>query len=296
MPQNGPAANPYPRGQCTWWAFQRYQALTGKSVPWAADAWGWQQGAQKAGWSTSTTPPKGTPAIVVLQPGVQGAGSLGHVAVVEGVNANGTVTTSGLNWAGNQSTPSTVNFRPGPGVSFVWYTGAKRLPNAPPAIGVGAGQNTPITAPGTPQTGTATGPTQPQGAQTTVNPIGADLATIWQSGLDLLLGGTPGAYISLLQQVHTTLITNPGFYGIALAVDEAEQFPGFVNLMTGPVDPIGYMRSVGATITDNFLPIAIRGGLAGLGVLILGLLIAKVTLGASDKVLPIIETVGKVAA
>lgn len=289
MPSNGPSYNPFPKGQCTWWAFQRYQQLTGKSVAWSGDAWSWGNGAKSAGWSVSSRPPpNGIPAIAVLQPNVQGAGSLGHVAVVESSSA-GSVQTSNLNWAGNQTTPTSVTFRPGAGVSFVWYTGAKKLPNVPPVV-------TRPTAP----TGTTPTPTPTPGSmqlpgEAGPNLIGVDLSTIWTSAQDILTGSIPGTYIPLLDQVHLTLTTNPGFYGIALAVDEAEQFPGWIDLTRGPVDVTGYLRSVGASFTDNFLPIMIRGNLVGLGTLIIVLLLVRVIMGAVDKVMPLIETVGALA-
>jgi hypothetical protein len=96
-------------------------------------------------------------------------------------------------------------------------------------------------------------------------------------------------YTTLTSMVHETLINTPGFYGIALALDEAEQFPGWVNLAqqepdisilgqdTGfsPPDVVGTVRSIGATISDNFLPFVIRSGLVFLGMALLVALIAK---------------------
>jgi hypothetical protein len=93
----------------------------------------------------------------------------------------------------------------------------------------------------------------------------------------------------LTQQVHSTLIAMPGFYGIALALDEAEQFPGFINLTrvqppvdiaginTGIIMPdfAGTMRSIGATIADNFLPFLIRSGLVLMGSILLMSLVLK---------------------
>jgi murein DD-endopeptidase MepM/ murein hydrolase activator NlpD len=88
------------------------------------------------------------------------------------------------------------------------------------------------------------------------------------------LGGpyVPLTYTTLTSQVHQTLINTPGFYGIALAVDEAEQFPGWVNLAEGITDFQGIARSIGATISDNFIPFAIRSGLVAIGMTLLGLL------------------------
>src|SRR5256886_8886123 len=108
-------------GQCTYWADLRYHQLTGYWVPWRGDAYAWAAGASASGWIVSRTPH--VPSIIVLQPGVQGAGSFGHVAVVERINSDGTVYTSNWNWYGNGggwATWSSWDFTPGPGVSFVW--------------------------------------------------------------------------------------------------------------------------------------------------------------------------------
>lgn len=122
------------------------------------------------------------------------------------------------------------------------------------------------------------------------------------------LGGQAGQPIQVAtftpasQQIHQTLINTPGFHGIALAIDEAEQFPGWVDLTTpttistpsvntpdipviGSINIIpgtsvnvpdvpGIARSIGATVSDNFMAFAIRSGLVLLG---LALLLALVT-------------------
>ncbi len=106
-------------GQCTYWANMRYHQLTGYWVPWLGNAWQWKAGALNYGWVVSATPK--VPSIIVLQPGVQGAGWYGHVAVVERINADGSVLTSNYNWAGNWAVETFVTFTPGPGVSFVWH-------------------------------------------------------------------------------------------------------------------------------------------------------------------------------
>jgi surface antigen len=108
-------------GQCTYWANMRYHELTGKWVPWLGNAWQWVAGAEEYGWIVSSTPHLHS--IIVLQPGVQGAGWYGHVAIVEQINSDGSVLTSNWNWAGGWATLSYVTFYPGPGVSFVWAPG-----------------------------------------------------------------------------------------------------------------------------------------------------------------------------
>lgn len=108
-------------GQCTYWASMRYYQLTGMWVPWLGNAWQWNAGAQQSGWVVSVTPH--LHAIIVLQPGVEGAGGYGHVAIVEQVNPDGSVVTSNFNWAGAWGIRTTVVFKPGAGVTFVYAPG-----------------------------------------------------------------------------------------------------------------------------------------------------------------------------
>ncbi len=127
--------NTYPPGQCTWWANERYHQVTGIYVSWAADAHGWLAGAMSHGWDWSALPPSGTPCIIVLQNGVQGASSaLGHVGYVESINSDGSVVTSDLNWGltpAEQSVVQTVTFQLGAGVDFIWDPNAVAQSNVP---------------------------------------------------------------------------------------------------------------------------------------------------------------------
>lgn len=114
--------------QCTYWAAQRYHALTGIWVPMTGNAYQWLSEANNAGWQTSPQPPKNVPSIICLQ-GNAGQGvesSYGHVAVVERINADGSVYTSDYNWYPHMGDAVTVyvTFRPGPGVSFIWASGS----------------------------------------------------------------------------------------------------------------------------------------------------------------------------
>jgi surface antigen len=121
-PQSGSGdLNRFAYGQCTYWANMRYHQLTGYWVPWLGDAYQWVAGAEQYGWIVSARPH--VPSIIVLQPGVQGASSYGHVAVVERMNPDGSVYTSNYNWYANGgwNTLSYVTFYPGRGVSFVWH-------------------------------------------------------------------------------------------------------------------------------------------------------------------------------
>lgn len=117
----GGVGNHFFFGQCTYWASMRYYQLTGHWVPWLGNAWQWAAGAGASGWVISGAPHLHS--IIVLQPNVQGAGWYGHVAIVEQINADGSVLTSNFNWAGAWGRETFVTFKPGPGVSFVWMPG-----------------------------------------------------------------------------------------------------------------------------------------------------------------------------
>lgn len=112
--------NPYPYGQCTWWADQRYHQLHGVYVPWtneSSDAWQWTDRAREFGWHVSSRPSVG--AIMDLQPWVQGAYDLGHVAVVEKILSNGDVIASNMNWGSDPGSVADVEFTPDSGVTFL---------------------------------------------------------------------------------------------------------------------------------------------------------------------------------
>jgi N-acetylmuramoyl-L-alanine amidase len=111
----------FPYGQCTWWASYRYFQLHGIYVPWKtqADAWEWTDRARDFHWHISSTPSQG--AIINLQPWVEGAYGLGHVAVVEKVLKNGHVIASNMNWGVYYWEVTDVEFTPGPGVSFISF-------------------------------------------------------------------------------------------------------------------------------------------------------------------------------
>ncbi len=111
--------NFFPYGACTWWADQRYFQLHGIFVPWRtqANAWQWVARAYQFSWRVSSGPSLG--AIVVLQPWVEGAYGLGHVAVVERIFKNGHVIASNMSWGRNPWYVTYVQFAPGPGVRFL---------------------------------------------------------------------------------------------------------------------------------------------------------------------------------
>lgn len=113
------ARNTFPYGACTWWADQRYFQLHGVFVPWKmqANAWQWVARAYQFGWRVSSSPSPG--AIIVLQPWVEGAYGLGHVAVVERILNNGHVIASNMSWGRPPLRITYAQFAPGPGVKFV---------------------------------------------------------------------------------------------------------------------------------------------------------------------------------
>jgi N-acetylmuramoyl-L-alanine amidase len=119
-------------------------------------------------------------------------------------------------------------------------------------------------------------------------------------GFTLETGKTTAPPVPLIDQVHTTLTTHDGFYAIALAVDEAEQFPGWIDLTTpmkvdlpsvagiggGSIDIpdfVGLSRSIGETIADNFLPFIIRSDIVIVGLVLLVALLLKPTLQLIGK-------------
>lgn len=121
-PAGSGTADSFTYGQCTFWADLRYHQLTGYWVPWGGNAYEWLYGARASGWIASSQPH--VPSIVVLQPYTEGAGGFGHVAVVEKVNADGSVEASNWNWytnGGGWARLSYSTFYPAGGVSFVWH-------------------------------------------------------------------------------------------------------------------------------------------------------------------------------
>ena len=87
------AGNRYAFGNCTWYAYER-RAQLGRPV---GSFWGnaatWAMYARAAGYLVNRTPAVGA----VMQNG----GGYGHVAVVESVNSDGSITISEMNYAGN---------------------------------------------------------------------------------------------------------------------------------------------------------------------------------------------------
>lgn len=87
------AGNRYAFGNCTWYAYERRVQL---GLP-VGSFWGnaatWAMYAQAAGYQVNNTPAVGA----IMQNG----GGYGHVAIVESVNSDGSITISEMNYAGN---------------------------------------------------------------------------------------------------------------------------------------------------------------------------------------------------
>ncbi len=75
------------RGQCTWGALSQWHRSTGfYPGGWTGNALVWGGGAARAGYTVSSTPRARS--ILVMQPGVHGSSSAGHVAWVTSVRGN----------------------------------------------------------------------------------------------------------------------------------------------------------------------------------------------------------------
>lgn len=96
----GSFANTYTRGQCTWYVASRRQVPNN----WG-NAYTWLFRARAAGYATGTVP----------RAGAIGWERGNHVVYVEGVNANGTVNISEMNWGGR---PGVVHYRTTPASQF----------------------------------------------------------------------------------------------------------------------------------------------------------------------------------
>jgi len=89
----GDVGNVYPFSQCTWWVYIRRHQLGLPVGSYFGNGHQWDESARRLGYQVDNNPTVGS--IMVFERGQYGADYMyGHVAVVERVNANGTVTTS----------------------------------------------------------------------------------------------------------------------------------------------------------------------------------------------------------
>jgi surface antigen len=78
------SVNPGAPGQCTWGAAQKWYEASGSYPAMLGNALSWGDSAAAAGWTVVNDARERS--IVVFQPGVAGAGPIGHVAWVDSVN------------------------------------------------------------------------------------------------------------------------------------------------------------------------------------------------------------------
>jgi surface antigen len=104
-------------GQCTWGAQEKFHAYTGYYLGGfygnALD-WGWK--AANAGWTVTSTPRAHS--VVVLQPGVHGSSSAGHVAWVTSVSGN-QVTVIEMNALAGEGNYNTRTFSHVSGMKYI---------------------------------------------------------------------------------------------------------------------------------------------------------------------------------
>lgn len=90
------AGNRYAFGNCTWYAYERRMQLGRPVGSYWGNASTWAMYARAAGYLVNNTPAVGA----VMQNG-GGFDGYGHVAIVESVNSDGSITISEMNYAGN---------------------------------------------------------------------------------------------------------------------------------------------------------------------------------------------------
>ena len=100
------AGNRYDYGYCTWYAYNRRAALGKPIGSFWGDATSWASGARADGFLVNTTPSVGA----VMQDSYR-TGYWGHVAVVESMNPDGSITVSEMNYShwGPPSTSRTLS-------------------------------------------------------------------------------------------------------------------------------------------------------------------------------------------
>lgn len=118
-----------------------------------------------------------------------------------------------------------------------------------------------------------------------------------------------GGGSTLPQTVHNTLVQYPGMYGICKAIDEGNQFPGFINEMSN-VDPISFPnnlspiaeipgafgQSVSDTIIGNAIPLAIRAVLVIAGLFLMLALLWQLARPNLEALPQALRLAGSVAA
>ena len=100
----GDSGNAYEEGQCTWWAYVRRQQLGLPVGSHFGNGNMWASSARALGYWVDNTP-RHVGDIVVFASGQEGASSIyGHVAIVEKINDDGSITISECNISGKSGT------------------------------------------------------------------------------------------------------------------------------------------------------------------------------------------------
>lgn len=124
----GTAGDPYPAGECTWWAWHERPDL-----PWfrgdSGNALNWGTSAKAHGIPTGHTPI--VHSIVVFQPGQYGASSYGHVAYVVSVNSGSFVISEMNATAGFGNTDKRTVRGAGSSLTFIYGGPAGNGPAKP---------------------------------------------------------------------------------------------------------------------------------------------------------------------
>ncbi|HMH70022.1 MAG TPA: CHAP domain-containing protein [Candidatus Saccharimonadales bacterium] len=106
------AGNRYASGNCTWYAYERRVQL-GRPV---GSFWGnaatWSKGAREAGYQVDNKPSVGA----IMQNG----GGYGHVAIVESIGSDGSLTLSEMNYAGNYNRVTSRTVSAGTAAGFTY--------------------------------------------------------------------------------------------------------------------------------------------------------------------------------
>ena len=113
--------NYYPGGQCTWYAEQEAAQYTGLWLKSFGNAMNWAGNAAASGWAVGATPRIGS--VIVFQPGVDGAGGVGHVAFVTNYYpSTGRVVISEMNFTGlgQVDTRTITNGSNNPGIRYIY--------------------------------------------------------------------------------------------------------------------------------------------------------------------------------
>jgi surface antigen len=99
--RTGTTNSTYAQGECTWYADQEAHLYTGVWLPnYLGNAGQWAASAASNGWATGSTPRIGS--VLVIPPGQDGAGSVGHVAwVTEVYPSQNAIQVTEMNWNGN---------------------------------------------------------------------------------------------------------------------------------------------------------------------------------------------------